>query len=485
MSNVHENKQLVLPESIRERFEQSSDLLFRDGERVTAKQIWHFLTEEAPIKFPYTFDISPGTSFLTKFSGDINLFSAIKRNYVYLSLRDRLARDHAKGTPIVFVQGYQTMEPYHAARTVPVGTGFLSYWASNLKDGQSIDDFNRTRAAFREAGHRLISPDACHPQISAYGVIQSGVVPVDYIAPYLGIHCSDILPLCVAHRSGKTKVPTYLVDTPIDGRHHHAWDVSYQAESLRKLTKELGKLAKREVTDEDLFAEIKLANRARNLLREYVTTWNSAKVPPTGSHDHMATFYGVHRFLPETTAVISMIQGALDDVTYRVKHGIKGHGVVDEPVRIFCCGGHLPAEVVDEAGAVLVGTDVQLGQGSVQVKETGDPYENLAEAALSLPHELPLEERAHWIVKQVKEARADGVTFTHQWGCNTESAAARMVSDIIKQETGLPTAIMEPSARGTEIVEQVRTRVEAFIETLRRRKDHRSHDQAPAISASE
>jgi benzoyl-CoA reductase/2-hydroxyglutaryl-CoA dehydratase subunit BcrC/BadD/HgdB len=466
MTSLQTSNQLVLPESIRERFEQSSGLDFRGGEHIPAKEIWRFLKEDAPVKFPYTFDISPGSSFLTKFSGDIELFSAIKRNYVYLSLRDRLLKAHANGTPVVFVQGYQTMEAYHAAGTIPVGTGFLSYWASNLKDGQSISDFNMTRASFLEAGRKLISPDACHPQISAYGVIQSGVVPVDYIAPYLGVHCSDILDLCVAHRSGKRRVPTFLVDTPLDTLHHHAWDVDYQAKSLRKLTTELGKLAKREVTDEDLRAEIKLENKARKLLQEYVKVWNSAKVPPTGSHDHMATFYGVHRFLPETTAVISMIQGAYDDVKYRAQHGIKGHGVADDPKRIFSCGRHLTPEIVDEAGAVLVGTDVQFGQGSIHVKEEGDPYHNLAEAVLSLPHEMPLEERAHWIVRQVKESRADGVTFMYQWGCNSESAAARIISDIIKEETGLPTQVMEPSDRGTETLEQVRTRTEAFIEIL-------------------
>jgi len=93
---------------------------------------------------------------------------------------------------------------------------------------------------------------------------------------------------------------------------------------------------------------------------------------------------------PELSAVTLEGQIArIADIAAYVNHdlddAIRGHILSERD---------LPAEVVDEAGAVLVGTDVQLGQGSVQVKETGDPYQNLAEAALSLPHELPLEERA-------------------------------------------------------------------------------------------
>jgi hypothetical protein len=481
---VQGNRQKVLPDSIRQRFVDSPGIEFRDGGTVSSAEIWRFLTEDVPRLFPYTFETGPKDSFLTKFSGDYELFSAIKRNYVYLSLRDRLKRLHDQGLPIVFVQGYQTMEPYHAARTIPVGTGFLSYWATNLKDGQSINEFNKNRASFLEAGRRAISPDACHPQISAYGVIQSGVIPIDFIAPYLGIHCSDILPLAVAHRSGKTRVPTLLVDTPIDGLHHGAWDVDYQAKTLRTLVRRLSEVAKRPVTDDDLRAEIRLANEARKLLQDYVAIWNSADTPPTGSHDHTATFYGVHRFLPETTAVISMIKGARDEVSWRVKHGVKGHGVAERPVRIFSCGG-APAEVVDAAGGVVVGTAVQYGQGSVLVKEAGDPYENLAAAVLSLPHELPLEERAHWVAKKVKESRADGATFSYQWGCNSEAAASRLIADIVRKEAGVPTAIVEPSDRGTETAEQVRTRVEAFIETVRTVRDNARAGQrreAPSVA---
>jgi benzoyl-CoA reductase/2-hydroxyglutaryl-CoA dehydratase subunit BcrC/BadD/HgdB len=466
MTDTRTSNHLVLPESIRERFEQSSGLDFRDGEHITAKEIWRFLNEDAPLKFPYTFDLGPGSSFLTKFSGDIELFSAIKRNYVYLNLRDRFLKAHANGAPTVYVQGYQTVEAYHAARAIPIGTGFLSFWASNLKDGQSLDDYNRARATLHEEGRRVISPDACHGMVSVYHIIQSGVVPIDYVAPYLGTHCSEVCGINELHRSGKRKIPTLFVDGPSDLRHHHSWDVDYQAANLRRLTETLGKHTGRKVTDEDLLAEIKLANKARKLVQDYAELWWSAKDPPTGSHDHITTFYGVHRFLPETTAVISMIQGAYDDVNYRVKHGIKGFGLADDPKRLFCCGGRISPEIADAAGAVIVGTDVQLGQGSVHAKETGDPYRNLAESILSLPHELPYEERAEWIVRQVKKSRADGVTFMYQWGCNSQSAAARIISDIIKDETGLPTIVMEPSERGTETLGQVQTRAEAFIEIL-------------------
>lgn len=84
------------------------------------------------------------------------------------------------------------------------------------------------------------------------------------------------------------------------------------------------------------------------------------------------------------------------------------------------------------------------------------------------PYEQPTEKRAEWTAEQVKKSRADGVVFMYNWGCNFQTAVARMMSDIIKEKTGVPTTFIEVGELGRmEALEQSENRIESFIEILR------------------
>jgi benzoyl-CoA reductase/2-hydroxyglutaryl-CoA dehydratase subunit BcrC/BadD/HgdB len=67
----------------------------------------------------------------------------------------------------------------------------------------------------------------------------------------------------------------------------------------------------------------------------------------------------------------------------------------------------------------------------------------------------------------VKKSRADGLLFNFGWGCSYQSSAARLVCDIVKSETGIPTAILNQGATTPSSQEAMYTRIEAFIEMLK------------------
>jgi benzoyl-CoA reductase/2-hydroxyglutaryl-CoA dehydratase subunit BcrC/BadD/HgdB len=100
------------------------------------------------------------------------------------------------------------------------------------------------------------------------------------------------------------------------------------------------------------------------------------------------------------------------------------------------------------------------------VEEEGDPYYNLSKAILSYPYEQDIETRAAWTIQEIRKSRAHGVLFLYNWGCNTQSAIARMLVDIIKRETSLPTLIIEHEF-GASQSEQLQNRVNAFVEMVR------------------
>ncbi len=170
-------------------------------------------------------------------------------------------------------------------------------------------------------------------------------------------------------------------------------------------------------------------------------------------------------FVGDPVATVGVIEETKKEVKKRVKHSIKGTGLADDPKRLFVCGscvGPNPHHV-EKAGGVLVGRDDNWSSVSTNVEENGDPYENLARAILSFPYEQPTERRAEWTAEQVKKSRADGVVFMYNWGCNFQTAVARMMSDIVKEKTGVPTTFVEVGELGRmEALEQSENRIEAF-----------------------
>lgn len=453
------------PDSFEPAFAATDGLDFSDGRHVSSEEIWEYMTVDAPRRFPHSFDTNV---YFRTISKDAGFFSGIKRNYLNLTLRDRLLSAREKGVPIVLVQGGQTVEPYYAAGGIPLRPGFVLQWARNMVEGLSTRQSNLRGMYFLEDGRRNLTIEACG-QISAHAAVQENIAPVDFVAPYLCLRCSDMAYLVESHRHGKRNVPTYLVDHPIPGgSSDHSARTNCLRGELETLTGKITELSHKTVSDDILREEIKRENAARELVRDCYRIWWSAKVPPTNSIDHSGIVpFGVDG-CGDFTAATQVLKSTRKELRQRVVDGVLGEGLADDPARLYICGscvGPNPGRV-DDAGGVVVGKDDFWSEASVHVKETGDPYENLAEAILSFPYELTTEERAKWTAEQVKKSRADGVIFMYNWGCNYQTAIARMMADIIKEEAHVPSIYIEVELTSAEGLEQSHNRVESFIEMI-------------------
>ncbi|MFZ3058800.1 MAG: 2-hydroxyacyl-CoA dehydratase family protein [Candidatus Methanoperedens sp.] len=452
------------PEEVRSRLFETDDLVFRDGKRVTPGDIWDFMTEEGPRRHPHLFSDSRYHGL----SKDTNLISGVKRNYFSITVHERLTEAARNGVPVVFIQGGQTHEPYYAAGGIPTRPGMVNGWATNLKENQDYQEADFRRLQIREIGRQELTVEAC--QTAKYEIIQEGMVPIALIAPYLCLRCSDIAYGVEAHRHGNIKIPLLLVDSPVNHQRDKEWAAEYVADNLRRLTRKIGELGNREVTDEDLRKEIKLHNHKRRIARDYVKLWWSASTPPTNSTDHTGIMQLGNESNSDPVAAKQILEESFCEVKERVKNSIKGEGIEDDPVRLFICGSCVNPSMkhVDSLGGAVVGKDDGWSEVSVDVDETGDPYEKLAKAIVSFPYELPTEERGLWTAEQVIRSNADGLIFMHQWGCNYQSGVARIVADIVREETGIPTITIERAmAESREGHEQMHSRVEIFIEMLK------------------
>ena len=461
------NKDLYeYPPELREEFEATGEIQFRDGSRATAADVWHFMTEVGPKRYPFAF--TQKRYYGGRLSRDIHLPSAIKHHYLLLTMNDRINKSRESGAPVIFVQGGQSVDPYYAAGGIALRPASVGLWARGRHEGLGLNEEAVRSRNQREKANHAISFEAC--QTAGYANIQEDDLPVDMVAPFTCLRCSDISYGVEAHRHGPNKTVKLMnIDYPMRHQAEKPWAVAYFAQNLRRLTSEIGKRAGREVTDEDLSREIALHNEGRRLAIDTAELWWSADLPPTNGADRRALYQmGGMEVHGDPSASLTVLRESNTYIRERVKKGIKAEGVVDKPIRLFVCGSCVfPNDFrIEEAGAIIVGQDNHWSDISTLVEEEGDPYQNLAHAILSYPYEQSIEKRAEWTIEQLRKSRADGVLFLYQWGCNTQSAIARMLCDTIKRDTGIPTMIIEQHEGGTEQSEQLLNRVNAFIEML-------------------
>lgn len=454
------------PEAIKDRFLETEDIQFRDGSKASPADVWHYLTEIGPKKYPNVYDYS--NYFGRKISGDVTLPFSLKHNYLIMTMNERMTKAKQNGVPVVFVQGGQSVDPYYAAGAIALRPASVGIWASGQHEGLNLNQEEVRRANQKEKAYRAISFEVC--QSAGYENIQEGTVPVDMIAPFSCLRCSDVSYGLEAHRHGKRKdVKLFLADYPLDHQKDKEWAITYFAENIRRLIESIDELTGNKTTAEDLRREIKLHNEGRKLAMEIADLWWSAEVPPTNGKDRRDLFQmGGMELHGDPEASLSLLREAKGYIGERVKNGQKGFGVSDDPARIFVCGSCVfPNEYrIEEVGGIVVGNDNHWSDITTIVEEDGDPFYNLAKAILSYPYEQSIKERAQWTVEQIKRSRADGVLFLYNWGCNTQSAVARALVDEIKRESGLPTLIIEHEQRGTQ-TEQMQNRVNAFVEMLK------------------
>ena len=452
------------PDEIKPLLLETRDLIFEDGTRVTSEQIWNYITVEGPRRFPYAY--TKNLSFGEQFSDDFTFMSGIRNNYIKLSFSDRANNLMNQGKPLILVQGGMTSDLYYAAGCLPVWPMFLRKWIVNTVDGRQFREVNVIEASLLEKAKKTMASECCN-LISYVGLLKTEHLPISAIAPCLTSRCSDMAYALEDYRTGTNTIPTFIMDYPSNYAGGES-RVEYLKEEIHSLVKKLAGISGKEVTDTSFLKEIKRHNHARKLARECQKIWWKAKVPPTCSYDNSFAHLALMGSF-DYSATNQILEEAHQEIKKRVLDGVKGQGLFDDPVRLFICGSCACANghFVDRKGGVIVGNEDLWSSISVDVKETGDPYDNLAVALSNLPYEKSTEERAEWTAKQIKESRADGVLFVFNWGCNYQSAVAGIITDIIKKETGLPVMSIEVGElTRMESIEQSQNRYESFIEML-------------------
>jgi benzoyl-CoA reductase/2-hydroxyglutaryl-CoA dehydratase subunit BcrC/BadD/HgdB len=243
---------------------------------------------------------------------------------------------------------------------------------------------------------------------------------------------------------------------------------AYFLDGLIRLKSRLEELTGVELTDSCLREAIFLCNRERDLLRKISLMRKTGRVP-LNSKDFV--FLNHASFLAEKDLMLEVLESVHKELKVREEPFRK------EP-RILLTGSTLALgdnkihKIVEEAGGKIVLEEFAEGMKPywTNVDIEGNPMGSLAECYFSqrvAPAWFrPGKERLDFLVKLASEFDVSGVIWYHLMFRESYKIESYYFPDILMRKTGLPTLVVESDYNPNELG-PLRTRIEAFIETIR------------------
>ena len=270
-------------------------------------------------------------------------------------------------------------------------------------------------------------------------------------------------------------VPLFVFDTPqfIHDPEARKEILKYCVRQLREMIASLEELTGKKY-DYDRLAEVMAYSRDASLLYRKFLDMASYKPSPISIFDaliHMA----ITVYLRGTPQCVDYYQTLCDEVQAKADKGI---GVVDnERFRLYW--ENLPVwfkfrdhfNLLKSYGANIL-TSLYVHSWSYEFDTSKDPLETLAENYVSVFSNVTLEERAEMALDLFQRYSLNGSLMFVNRSCKAVSFAVYTLKDILTEKTGHPALIFESDMGDPRFYSetQIRTRIEAFLETLQMRE---------------
>lgn len=238
----------------------------------------------------------------------------------------------------------------------------------------------------------------------------------------------------------------------------------YQVREFRKLKEALEKYTGAEISAQSIAKSIKAYNRRRSELQRLYALRAANPTPISGS-DVLQVVLAGSLMRPEEYS--DWVEALITEILRPVGCGQDAH-------RVYISGSELHdveiLRVLEEAGTTIVGDDLCTGARSFHdlVKPDGDPIESLARRYITrtpCPSRLPVKRRLEFILEGMRESRAKSLIFIIQKFCDPHLAEQPFLAESLR-EAGVPNMVIETEHRIGPSREQIRTRVQGFLEML-------------------
>ena len=265
--------------------------------------------------------------------------------------------------------------------------------------------------------------------------------------------------------------PVYVMEIP---QMKNACDRDlWKAEVLRFKDK-IEEITGKTITADKLKAAIKLVNERRRVLQRLNRLRAAVPTPISGRDVILANQIS---FYDDPVRFTAKINELCDELEKRVK---AGEGIVPrETTRLMLSGCPMAVPnwklpfVVESSGAVIVGEESCIGTRNTRdlVDESGQTLEAMLDALVERYMRIdcacftPNNERLDHIVEMAKDLKVDGVIHYALSFCQPYAMEAYKVEKAL-QKAQIPMLPIETDY-SMEDVEQLKTRVEAFVEMVR------------------
>ena len=245
--------------------------------------------------------------------------------------------------------------------------------------------------------------------------------------------------------------------------------LNYYLHGITRLRAKLEELTGVEITESKLREAISLCNRERELLRK-ISLMRKSDTVPISSKDFVALNHG--SFLADKEFMVEILESLYNELK---EQAVPSH----EGPRVLLTGSTLARgdykilDIIEEAGGVVVIEEFAEGIRPYweSVKPDGDVMKALADCyfmrRVSPAWFRPGRERLDFLLELAKDFNVSGVIWYQLMYRESYKLESYYFPDILKRETGLSMLTVESDYDAAE-TEPLRTRIETFIETIRR-----------------
>jgi len=292
--------------------------------------------------------------------------------------------------------------------------------------------------------------------------------------------------LCIAHCEMAdvfarfNKVPFYIVNYPywtryMIGRHDGFTKVpekidetyfEYCVESLKGLIDFLEGITGEKMSEDKFKDVFRVAEDTSKLLVEIIHLMMSKPTP--GSQREICDLVFVAFFALGSTYAYDFAREAYNLIRDKVKNGV---GVVPNERYRLLTFGIMPwhsltlYEYCERLGATFP-VNLYVNE-SVHLVEADKPFESMVRRTIHFTNADY--EMIYDVVEGVKEADLDGAILFENTGCRVTSMIIKPLADILEEELGIPSLIIEAPQCDPRIMslDRAKMQIEAFLETLK------------------
>ena len=242
----------------------------------------------------------------------------------------------------------------------------------------------------------------------------------------------------------------------------------YYLHGITRLKAKLEELTGVKITESRLREAISLCNRERELLRN-ISLMRKSDTAPLSGKDFVALNHG--SFLADKEVMVGILESLYNELRGQTERRIEGPRILLTGSTL-ALGDNRVTDVVEDAGGVIVIEEFAEGIRPYweDVRLDGDLMEALADCYFMqrVPPAWfrPGKERRDFVIKLARDFDVSGVIWYQLMYRESYKIESYYFPDLLKRETGLPMLTLESDYDQAE-TEQLRTRIETFIETIR------------------